>query len=461
VKRVSVKPLVASEIDDGIVPMVWKRAVFDQKPGEVDRDAYVVCVLEQLHKALRVRDIFATTSHRWADPRARLLNGPVWEAARPEILDGLGLDAPVTLHLSELVKVLDATWEQAAARLEEAGDDARVKIIPDADGRARLSVERLEALEISDSLLWLKATTSSMLPAIDLPELLLEVHAWTEFLDAYVHVSGSNTRLNGLPVTIAALLIADGCNVGFTPVTNPAIEALTLGRLSHVDQNYVRAETHAAANRLLIEAQAAVPIAQQWGGGLVASVDGLRFVVPVRTLNSGPSPKYFGYKRGVTWLNAVNDQVSGIGAQIVPGTPRDSMHILDLLLNLDGGPKPEMIATDEASYSDMVFGIFKLLGYRFSPRIADIGDTRYWRAEWPADPASDYGPLNAIARNKINLVKITAQWPDMLRVLGSLVTHEVRAYDVVRMLARDGRPSPLGQAFTEYGRMRKPFTCWP
>jgi Tn3 transposase DDE domain len=117
----------------------------------------------------------------------------------------------------------------------------------------------------------------------------------------------------------------------------------------------------------------------------------------VRTLNAGPSPKYFGIKKGLTWLNAVNDQVSGIGAQVVPGTPRDSLHILDVLLNLDAGPKPDLIATDEPSYSDMVFGVFAILGYRFSPRIADIGDTRYWRAGWPGDPDGDYGPLNAIA----------------------------------------------------------------
>jgi TnpA family transposase len=193
------------------------------------------------------------------------------------------------------------------------------------------------------------------------------------------------------------------------PVTDPNIEALTPGRLSHVDQNYLRAQTHAGANAQLIAAQAKVPLARLWGGGLLASVDGLRFVVPVRTLGAGPSPKYFGYKRGLTWLNAVNDQVSGIGAQIVPGTPRDSLYILDVLLNLDGGPKPDLVATDEASYSDMVFRVFALLGYRFSPRIADIGDTRYWRAGWPGEAQADYGALNAIARNTVNLAKITAR----------------------------------------------------
>jgi hypothetical protein len=41
----------------------------------------------------------------------------------------------------------------------------------------------------------------------------------------------------------------------------------------------------------------------------------------------------------------------------VRGTPRDSLYTLDTLLNLDGGVKPEMVATDNASYSDMAPGV--------------------------------------------------------------------------------------------------------
>jgi hypothetical protein len=38
---------------------------------------------------------------------------------------------------------------------------------------------------------------------------------------------------------------------------------------------------------------------------------------------------------------------------VVPGTPRDSLYILDCLINLDAGPKPELVTTDQASDSDM------------------------------------------------------------------------------------------------------------
>ncbi|GAA2793632.1 hypothetical protein GCM10010470_30630 [Saccharopolyspora taberi] len=209
---------------------------------------------------------------------------------------------------------------------------------------------------------------------------------------------------------------------------------MTRARLVHVDQYYLRADTIAAANAALIAAQAEIPIVQFWGDGLLASVDGLRFVVPVRTMNAAPSPKYFGFKRGITWLNAVNDQVAGIGQMVVPGTPRDSLHILDALLNLDGGRKPEMVATDNASYSDMVFGLFKILGYNFSPRFRDLDDQRFWWATMPGVETGTYGVVEDLARNRVHLNKLITHWPDMLKVAGSLVTNQVRAYDLLRVV---------------------------
>ncbi len=183
--------------------------------------------------------------------------------------------------------------------------------------------------------------------------------------------------------------------------------------------------------------------------------DNGRAKLNVDKLGALGEPKYFGFKRGITWLNAVNDQVAGIGQMVVPGTPRDSLHILDALLNLDGGVKPEMVATDNASYSDMVFGLFKILGYDFSPRFRDLDEQRFWRATMPGVETGMYGVLEDLARNRVNLNKVITHWPDMLKVAGSLVTNQVRAYDLLRMFGREGRPTPLGKAFAEYGRIAK------
>jgi TnpA family transposase len=46
--------------------------------------------------------------------------------------------------------------------------------------------------------------------------------------------------------------------------------------------------------RDLIAANGNLVSAHTWGGGEVASADGMRFVVPIRTVHAGPNPKYFG-----------------------------------------------------------------------------------------------------------------------------------------------------------------------
>lgn len=350
-RRVKDRPLLPREVDAELVPAMWKRAVFSNTKlvqGAVDRDAYVVCVLEQLHRALNRRDVFAAPSNRLADPRARLLDGPRWEAMRGDVLAGLSLTEDAETHLAQLTRALDAAWRQMADRLAEAGDDAKVEVVvPEGGGRARLSVDKLGAVGEPESLTWLKATTDAMLPRIDLPDLLFEVHSWTGFLGAFQHVSGRRTRMEEVLVSLVALLVSQSCNIGLTPVIDPQDKALSRTRLSHVDQNYVRADTLAAANAALITAQSR--------------------------------------------------------------------------------------------------------------------DQRFWRADLPGGEATadGYGPLEVVACNKVNLKRIAAHWPDMLRVAGSLITNQVRAYnccgcsDVRATPLRSGRHSP------STGGLTRPCTCSP
>jgi transcriptional regulator with XRE-family HTH domain len=70
--------------------------------------------------------------------------------------------------------------------------------------------------------------------------------------------------------------------------------------------------------------------------------------------------------------------------------------------------RPTQIMTDTGAYSDVVFGLFRLLGYRFCPRLADIGGTRFWRI-----PQADYGKLNVVSRHRLKLQRIARHWDDM------------------------------------------------
>ncbi len=251
--------------------------------------------------------------------------------------------------------------------------------------------------------------------------------------------------------SVAAVLLADACNIGLAAVSDPSQRALTADRLAWVRQHYIHAEAIVEANARLVDAQSRLPLARQWGGGHVASADGLRFVVTGKSADAAPNSRYFGLGRGVTYYNFVSDQHTGFHAVVVPGTLRDSLFVLDGLLEQRTRLEPDELMTDTAGYSDVVFGLFWLLGYQLSPRLRDISDMRYWRL----DRSTDYGRLDGVARHRIRPERIERHWEDLLRIAGSLKLGTVRASDLMRTLQSGGRVSRLRQAIAELGRMVK------
>ena len=413
----------------------------------VDHRPYTFCVLDQLREALRRRDVFVTPSWRYADPRRNLLAGAEWEAARPIMCRTLGYSPRPEPILAALSDELDQTYRAVAARLPN-NPAVRFERI---DGKDELIVSPLDKVEEPASLVALRTAIAGRLPRVDLPEILLEIAARTDFAVAFTHVSERAARVTDLRVSVCAVLLAEACNTGLEPLVRHETQSLRRDRLSWVSQHYLRDETLRAANARLVAAQTGIPLARAWGGGEVASADGLRFVVPVRTVHAGPNPTYFGIGRGVTYYNLVSDQFTGLHGITVPGTLRDSLVLLAVALEQQTELQPTQIMTDTGAYSDVVFGLFRLLGYRFSPRLADIGGTRFWRI----DSRADYGPLNRVARQSVNLDRITPQWDDMLRTVGSLKLGRVPATGIMRTLQVGDRPTRLAQAFAEFGRIDK------
>ncbi|HEV7900128.1 MAG TPA: Tn3 family transposase [Planosporangium sp.] len=447
---------------EGLVTGSWRRLVFANPKLEaplIDRPAYVFAVLEQLHEALRRRDVYAVGASKWGDPRVHLIEPRLWTRERERMLTALGLPADPREHLTELAEILDGAFKQVGAGLA-SNDAARIK-----DGR--LSLARLEAAPLPEGFAAVHDAVAAMLPRIDYPELILEVNARTGFLDTMPHISGSQARRDDLDLSLAALLVARSCNIGLTPVAKPGTAALGESRLIGVEKGYFHGEGIGKASAILVDSQAEIPITADWGGGLVASTDGLRFVVPVRSLYSRPSPLYFGIgkrPRGTTWLNTVSDKVMGLGGLVVPGTMRDSMFILDAIHRLDATEHPDIITTDTGSYSDIVYGMFAICGYQFAPRHADITDTQLWwvdvamlRGEITRDHrgSNGWGAFNELQLRRASVPAIVQYWDDMVRVAGSLATGQVRAHDLIKMMTAGGRLTGLGNAFAAYGRIFK------
>jgi Tn3 transposase DDE domain len=280
-------PLVPGRlIKAGVVTGPWRPLVLGHpahEGGAVSRHAYAFCALEQFWRSLKRRDIYADASTRWRNPQARLLEGEAWTAIRGDVLTTLSLpDGPDTL-LAEHARALDAAYREVGGRLA-----ASTEVTIGDDGKIHLT--GLKAIEEPPSLADLRARATAMLPRVEPPEVILEVMSWApELAEAFTAVSGGRTRLEDLPTSLAACLAAHSMNIGYRPIATKGVPALERARLSHVFQNYVRPETLAAANAPLVARQAGLPLAQAWGGGMVAAVDGMRSSSRSRPRSPGPT----------------------------------------------------------------------------------------------------------------------------------------------------------------------------
>ena len=101
---------------------------------------------------------------------------------------------------------------------------------------------------------------------------------------------------------------------------------------------------------------------------------------------------------------------------VIPTTIRDATYVLDEILDNETELAILEHTTDTAGYTDLVFGLFDLLGLQFSPRLADLADKKLYRI----DKQIKYKNINSLIKGKINVDLILRHWDDLLRIAGSL-----------------------------------------
>ncbi|KZL18396.1 Tn3 transposase DDE domain protein [Pseudovibrio axinellae] len=429
------------------IPKPWRQYVLDQNGQVIDPKAYVFATIDAWRSALKRRDVFAKPGIRYGDPRLGMLEGSRWQEAKAMVCRSLRRSLDATTELNKLSDLLDKAYLRVADRVPN-NPDLRIE---NSEGKPRIVVTPLDRLEEPDSLKKLRPMVHALVPKAGITDIFLEVIARTGLAKAFTHLSERQARVEDFEISLCAALIAQGCNVGFEPLIRPDIPALRRSRLSWIIQNFIRPETISAANALFISAHSRLPITAHWGSGEVASADGMRFVAPSSAIHAGPNPKYFGQVRGITWYNMISDQFSGLGATVIPGTLRDSLTVLALRLEQESELEPLEVMTDSAAYSDAIFGLFWLLGYQFSPRLADIGGAKLWRIYKNAD----YGPFDEITDGTVNIQLISENWGDLIRLAGSLKLGHLKAASVMRMLQIKDLPTTLAKALSQLGRIIK------
>jgi TnpA family transposase len=410
--------------------------------GQPNRPPYELCVLSTLRDALRSGDIYLPHSRRYTDPETFLIPRVAWPQLREDVCQQLDLDSTGATRLSDRAQALTDLLPRVD-RLLDQREGIRIE-------QGELIVPMDEGEDIPESVKALAEQIGRRLPQVDLTDLLLEVDQWTGFSQHLTHVGGGQPRTDDLLLHLHAAVVAQGTNMGLIELAHHA--NLTYDRLAWVSTWYLREDTLKAAVAALVNFQYRQPLAQHWGGETLSSSDGQRFPVQGKVRNARALPRYFGYGQGLTFYTWSSDQFSQYGTKVISSTIRDATYVLDAILDNETDLTILEHTTDTAGYTDLVFGLFDLLGMQFSPRLRDLGDRQLYKLT--AD-ATIYPQLDARLTGRIDLMRLLARWDDLARVAGSLKRGYVTASLLISRLQAYPRQGQLTRLLQEYGRLVK------
>jgi TnpA family transposase len=95
---------------------------------------------------------------------------------------------------------------------------------------------------------------------------------------------------------------------------------------------------------------------------------------------------------------------------------RDATYVLNGLLDHQTDLQIEEHYTDTSGYTEHIFALCHLLGYRFAPRIRDLTDHRIFCFEKPAP----YDGLKPLLGGSIHARTVREHWDDAARLVSSL-----------------------------------------
>jgi Tn3 transposase DDE domain len=266
----------------------------------------------------------------------------------------------------------------------------------------------------------LQGRVTERLPRLDLPDLLIEVDHWTGFSRSFQHAGGAEPRTKDLLTHLHAAVFAQACNLGLDQMAEPA--DLSYRKLAWCATWCLREEALKAAIAQIVNFQHRLPLAQAWGGGTLSSSDGQCCPVAVKSRTATALPRYFGYGRGLTHDTWASDQHALYGGKPIPTTDRDATYVLDEIFDNETELPIEAHTTDTTGYTELLFGLFDLVGLQYAPRIRDL---------------------------------ILRRWDDLLRVAASIRMGWVTASLLIGKLQSYRRQNALMHALQEYGRLIK------
>jgi len=416
----------------------WEKLIFTD--SGVSRKYYELCVLSELKNYLRSGDIWVEGSRKYKDFEDYLISVENFREMKHNQDVGLNITLDSQKYFNQRLELLNNKLKEACL-LAERGELPEVTI-----NNGKIKVKPLTNLVPKEAEI-LVSKVSKLLPFVKITDLLIEVDHWTGFTDLFTHLKSENkTEDKNLLLTA---ILSDGINLGLRKMAESSPD-ISYAKLSQQQVWYIRDETYSLALANLVNYHHRHPFSVYWGEGKTSSSDGQRFATGSHAGNKGQiNPKY-GSEPGAQYYTHISDQYIPFHSSLTDMI-RDSTYMIDGLLYHESELEIEEHYTDTAGFTDHVFALMHLLGFRFSPRIKDLSDKKIYLP--PGN--QDYSELSKHIGGTVNIKTIIQNWDDILRLAASIRKGTVVASLIIRKIGSYPRQNGLAVALRELGKIER------
>lgn len=427
--------------DDSPVDFIskrWKKHLYEDDGTTINRHYYEMAVLTELREHVRAGDVSIVGSRQYRDFEEYLFSEDTWNQTKENTR--LSVSLSFEDYMTERTSSLNKRLKWLATNSNKLDGVSLEK--------GKLSIARLEK-DVPEEAKKFSASLYQMLPRIKLTDLLMDIAYITGFHEQFIHASNNRKPDKEETIIIMAALLGMGMNIGLSKMAE-ATPGLTYKQLANVSQWRMYEDAMNKAQSVLVNFHHKLQLSSYWGDGTTSSSDGMRMQIGVSSLHADANPHY-GTGKGATIYRFTSDQFSSYYTKIIHTNSRDAIHVLDGLLHHETELNIEEHYTDTAGYTDQIFGLTHLLGFKFAPRIRDLSDSKLFTI----DKASEYPKLEAILRGQINTKVIKENYEDVLRLAHSIREGTVSASLIMGKLGSYSRQNSLATALREMGRIEK------
>lgn len=427
------------KIPSGFIRKRWEELVFTE--NGIDRKFYELCIFSELKNHLRSGDLWVQGSRQYKDFEDYLIPAGRFVEMKDENQVPLDVALNAEEFLSERMELL-SNKIQIVCKLIENNELPESSIIND-----RIKIKPLENT-VPEEVEVLAKKIYSLLPLIKITDLLKEVDQWTGFTDQFIHLkSGNKASDKNLLLTV---ILSDAINLGLRKMSE-ASPGTSYAKLSWLQAWHIRDETYSSALAKIINTQSDHSFSSYWGEGKTSSSDGQRFATGSYAQRTGNiNPKY-GSSPGVQFYTHISDQYAPFHTKVINVGVRDATYVLDGLLYHESELQIEEHYTDTSGFTDHVFALMQLLGFKFAPRIRDLNDKKLFIPE----TSTSYSALSEHIGGTINSKKIIQNWDEILRLAASIKNGTVTASLIVKKIGSYPRQNGLAVALRELGKIER------